>query len=215
MLISLIGSFSSGKTTLGAKLFASLKDQSYISEFIPEVARQYIAKRRVTSGLHPTDTITLSDIDQLEIFQLQLEAEQLMVKACGDNVFIITDSSVYNSLLYMNPSFLINEEVIDLLVKAKSFYDSISYKVYICNPIDNKSSLADKALAPGQNPIPPVPQPPFPLDPNRIHGPELAKSIEARVEWYFGQGQVLHLEGDSNSRVRFVLNDILWVGHDS
>ncbi len=118
MLLSFIGSPCSGKTTMAAMLFASLKETGQNAEFVPEQARIYIAKKKletcyargeeeirtnVFGGVPPWNTkIELTDEDQYLIMLQQRAADDLMQLSSGPGTTIIADSSPINALFYMS-----------------------------------------------------------------------------------------------------------------
>jgi hypothetical protein len=114
MIISMIGSPRSGKTTTAARVFSHLKEASFSCEYIPEQARMVIAEKRAVGDLKPTDQLTLTDHDQYVIMCRQLELQRLMSKACGEDSIIVTDSSPLNALLYMSPEYR-NQPAIKML----------------------------------------------------------------------------------------------------
>lgn len=138
MKIQFIGCPCSGKTTTAAQVFARLKESGMTCEFIPEQARLYIAKARLSSRTSPRDSLILTDEDQLLIMKQQNAAEQLMQRACGDDVLIITDSSPLNSILYMTDAFRQKEEVSACVTQAVQQVDLIFYSppVMIGSPFD-------------------------------------------------------------------------------
>jgi len=120
-------------------LFASMKETGMVCEFSPEQARFYIAGLRVKLGLRPEDPLTLSDEDQLSIMTSQVEASEILHKACGERVFIISDSSPINSMLYMSPEFRDSSKVQDLVRRSlvlptKSFYSKPIFSPYLEDP---------------------------------------------------------------------------------
>lgn len=115
MIISFIGSSCSGKTTTAARLFVSLKEAAFVSEFLPEQARMYITNKRLEKNLEPNDKLTLTDEDQFKIMEQQLVFQLKLHKACGNNTMIVTDSSPMNSLLYMTEEFRNKKEVQEMI----------------------------------------------------------------------------------------------------
>lgn len=151
MLFNFIGCPQSGKTTTAAMLFASLKETGVVAEFCSEQARFYIAKKRVELKLRPEDPLELTDEDQLKIMQAQVEAEEILVKACGDKVMVISDSSPLNSMLYMTPEFRSRPEVLRLadrvlMLKPVSFYCHPIYKPYLDDPNRIHSEIQSREI---------------------------------------------------------------------
>jgi len=95
MLIGLLGSPASGKTTLAAALFSELKNQGYAVEFFPEYARQFIMERRYEKG----NDFSLNVYDQKSIFIRQQVIED-RYKTMSPNSITITDGSTLNSYFY-------------------------------------------------------------------------------------------------------------------
>ena len=95
MLVGFIGIPSSGKTTAAAQTFVELKKMGVSAEFVVEIARQHIAKKRQKTGV---EQVVLDDKDQVEIMHEQLNAERLMN---SPKTIVVSDSSPLNSLMYM------------------------------------------------------------------------------------------------------------------
>jgi len=94
MLIGLLGSPASGKTTLAAALFSELKNQGHAVEFFPEYAREYIMKKR-----YRNKTSELTQVDQSVIYDEQRTIEE-NYKLMSPNSTTITDGSTLNSYFY-------------------------------------------------------------------------------------------------------------------
>lgn len=107
--------------------FASLKETGIIAEFSSEQARVYIAHKRVLLGLKPEDHLQLSDKDQLDIMGRQLEIDETLVKSCGPDVIIISDSSPLNSVLYMSHECRCRPEVMDMVKHSLSLTTTSFY----------------------------------------------------------------------------------------
>lgn len=150
MLLGFIGAPCSGKTTIATKFFSVLKENGNNSELIVEQARQFIANKRFKEKLPPNGNVILTDNDQIEIASKQREIEQNMKYSCGYDTIIVSDSSVFNSFLYMSDNYLDND---DLLLKLNGHYDLIFY----CYPIDINY---------------------LPDDPNRVHNLDTIKLIQ-------------------------------------
>jgi hypothetical protein len=182
MLVTFIGSPCSGKTTVAALIFSALKDGGVPTEFLPEQARLYIAERRAVTT-HP---IHLTDVDQMLIMKKQLDAEALMLKACGPEVVLVTDSSPLNSLLYMN-TWARNEPAVREAIFSHRQHRPLAFYV--------------NTVSPG-----------FGADPNRIHDMKTSKAIDselpdlmaAEAPWL----NYVHLVGDSRHRTDVALSMI-------
>lgn len=159
MLVSFAGCPCSGKTTTAASVFASLKTLGVPVEFIPEQARSYIAERRYDMDLSPEGKLELSDDDQLEIFLRQLNAQEIMLKVCGESMIVITDSTPLNALLYVSPE-----------TRGSHFFQDMiqNYREQLQN---TRSLLFHAMPTSGHNHF----------DPNRSHSEEQSKVIAAEV----------------------------------
>lgn len=187
MLFNFIGCPQSGKTTTAAMLFSSMKETGMIAEFCPEQARFYIAKLRVKLGLRPEEQLALKDIDQFKIMLAQVEADEILVKACGDKVVIISDSSPLNSMLYMSPEFRDNKDVKDLAKRSLEL-TSMSFHAY---PIYK----------------------PYLQDPNRIHTEEQSKLIDLQIPALLANYPFLNvvpIDGNMSERLLVVQNRIFF-----
>lgn len=181
MLFNFIGCPQSGKTTTAAMAFAGLKEVGIVSEFITEQARFYIAKLKLS--ITPGDSIVLRDEDQLAIMRQQVECDETFVRACGDNVLIVSDSSPLNSTLYMTPNFRETPEVQTLL----------------------KRSLAITTMSFYSRPIP---RPSHSMtDPNRVHTFDQSLEIDKQIPLLLEQLPFLpvtEVSGTTTNRVRVV-----------
>ncbi len=126
----MIGAPCSGKTTTTALVFAALKNMGKNVEFIPELARVYICKKRESEG----SSFTLDDWDQAEIANQQGIYENLFVNSGTD--IVLTDSSVLNTLLYMTPEF---REKSKNYIFRKPIYDYLFH----CPPVIPNSIIKD------------------------------------------------------------------------
>jgi adenylate kinase family enzyme len=184
LLVSYFGSPSSGKTTIACSLFSQLKLSSTNSELILEEARKYISNYRRINNLLPNSPIILSDQDQVEIAKKQLNIEKDFKHSCGPNTIIISDSSVFNSLLYMSDE-LVKVKGLEnyFLNELKDHYDLIFY----CHSVDQEY---------------------LPTDSNRIHSKDEFKKIEEKAEKLIKliqdrtNTQVVHLLNDADMRIK-------------
>lgn len=155
-----------------------------VAEFNPEQARYYIAKMRVNKGLRP-DEVVLTDEDQFQIMKAQVVADEIFVKACGDRVFIVSDSSPLNSMLYMTPEFR-KEPKVQALLKRALDLKSVTFHMY---PIYR----------------------PYLEDPNRIHGEQQSREIDSRIPGLLQVVPDLHVtpvDGSVSERLLLVQNRI-------
>lgn len=152
MLIGFIGAPCSGKSTIAVKIFANLKELNTKSELIVEQARQYIAKLRYDNQLTRETPIELTDKDQTNIARKQIEIEQWMKHSCGPTTIIVSDSSVLNTMLYIEK---LTPELYKFFENAASIYDLL----FFCHPINIKS---------------------LPDDPNRVHNLEEIKALQTQ-----------------------------------
>jgi nicotinamide riboside kinase len=155
MLIGFIGSPCSGKTTIATKLFTSLKEIGVKSELIVEHSRHYIADKRYKDRLGPNDPVVLTDEDQIQIYSGQLYTEKVMKHSSGIDTIIISDSSAFNTALYMEGDFM-SKPARPFFQNLKNHYDILFY----CHPLDLSI---------------------LPEDPNRIHDLESIKRLQNKV----------------------------------
>ena len=156
MYLNFIGAPCSGKTTSAAKLFAELKEMGLEVEFISEYARLYIAKKRIINDLKP---INLDSSDQYQIFCGQLDLETTMSKSGGTSSIIISDSSVWNSCLYMEPEY------------REKFKESLEYKQSVSRFTTEKN--LNVILSPEERPFTP--------DSNLVHSKEESLKIHDNI----------------------------------
>lgn len=138
--------------------FASLKEVGLVAELSSEQARIFIAEKRVLAGLSPQETLALSDQDQLEIMRRQVELDELLVKACGSDVFIISDTSPLNAVLYMSPNFRFLNGEVGLLAKRSL---AITTATFYAHPIYR--GWSDQQ------------------DPNRVHDYKQSQAIDSLI----------------------------------
>lgn len=177
MLVGFIGSPCSGKTTTAAKLFAELKDMGLPAEYVAEKARSHIAKKRFLLRKNNQEHLFyLDDDDQVTIANSQHTAELIMNE---ENVIVITDSCVLNSLLYMTPSMQEREDLRKFMEEAISKYDI----VFICGPVSRPKGE----------------------DPNRVHSEaasiHIHNQIEALLTPYLKNTETHWLTGPSHLRL--------------
>lgn len=180
MIINILGCPRSGKTTSAAKLFTNLKENGFKSEFIPEQARFYIAQKRVHLNLKPTDNLTLTDNDQFEILLRQLETENLMLKACGEDAIIVSDSSPFNALLYMSDAYRAEDQRLSILKNEELIKDRL---FFYATPVPWLGGT----------------------DPNRIHSKQQSLDIDIKIPtiiFPYLKEQPVTLTGDSFERGR-------------
>lgn len=153
MLIEFLGSPCSGKTNTAARLFEALKTHGLPTEFIPELARQYIVELRANKRLSITAPLSFSDEQQTEILRRQVQREDLYKRGCSSSTIIISDSSPFNTLAYIKDT---DTEQIRLLTNE-------AYKlkplIFWCRAV----------------------HPPLMKDLNRIHGFEESKKLDSEV----------------------------------
>jgi nicotinamide riboside kinase len=126
MLIGFIGTPCSGKTTIAAKLFASLKEIGMKTEIVAEQARQYIAEVRYTNHMKYNDPVSLTNDDQLNIYKAQMHAESIMMNSTAPETIIISDSSCLNAGLYLDSTFDLNPDR-GFFTKADNHYDILFF----------------------------------------------------------------------------------------
>lgn len=185
MLFNFVGCPQSGKTTTAAMLFAAFKETGVVAEFSSEQARFYIARRRVEQQLQPEDSLELTDFDQYKIMAAQVEHDEILVKACGPRVMIISDSSPLSSLLYMTPGFRSNPDVLKLCDRSLRITDVSFYAHPIYRPYIN--------------------------DPNRIHTEAQSRVIDSQIPEMlkaFPELPVVEIDGNVSERLLLVQNRI-------
>lgn len=159
MLIGFLGLPNSGKTTIASKLFSHLKENASTAELIVEQARFFIAEKKVS--LNKTNShrekISLTDEDQLEIAKRQKKVEQTMTLGSDPRAYIIADSSVQNSAIYISDEYFNNEVYLNKIAEDSSRYDLLFY----CHPFELEKFLEDT---------------------NRVHTPEQIDSLRQRAD---------------------------------
>ncbi len=131
MLIGFLGAPISGKTTTAAKLFASLKDDGYVAEFLPEQARVYIAERRAEAMQPGRSMRPLDDIDQVNILVRQGRLESLFNSVGDKRTIVITDCAAFLALLYMTPEYRARQDTMELAQKSAARFDLL----FRCHPV--------------------------------------------------------------------------------
>jgi hypothetical protein len=132
MLFSFIGAPQSGKTTIAAMAFASLKEFGFTAEFIPEIARQYIAEMRFYGGFN-----SLIDSDQHVIMSKQLDVETIM--SWDKKTLAVSDASPFNAILYMSDTKRRSDGIKSLLKKTEAHTTHAFY----LKPVKDQSTYAD------------------------------------------------------------------------
>jgi len=198
MLINFVGAPGSGKTTVAAKVFANLKDNGHVAEFVPEEARYHIARLRKIGRLtwnenHPKFIPFNGDLlltDQQEIAVNQSAREDVFAYDALkiiNKTFVISDSSPLNAMLYVNPDE--RKDVYDFILKVTPTWkpDIIFY----C-PLFPKEKV---------------------YDPNRVHDYKQALEVDGLLPdlvWgYLPDVPLVALEGTSDERAQQVLDRIL------
>jgi thymidylate kinase len=135
MLIGFIGLPNSGKTTIASKMFSHLKENAANSELLVEQARLYIAEKRTNYK----DKVELSDEDQLQIAARQKKLEKTMVTGTDPATYIISDSSVQNSAIYVSKDLYDNPDYIQ-----KILFDGLRYDlIFYCHPFELQNFIKD------------------------------------------------------------------------
>jgi hypothetical protein len=178
LLIGFLGAPCSGKTTTAARLFSDLKNLATPSEFICEQARTFIAVKR-NDCQDKGVAFTLDDQDQLTIARRQFFLEQTMVRACGVDVEVISDTSTLNSALYMSDPFRMSAEVDGFIRDSVTKYDLLFY----CHLVPRFSCY----------------------DPNRVHTEAqsiaLDEKLQKFIQEYCTGKEVIPLAGPTTTRV--------------
>ncbi len=139
MLIGFIGLPNSGKTTIASKVFSHLKEHASNAELLVEQARYYIAEWRVKNKIPYNNPLTLLDESQLEIAKKQKLIERTMVEGSDPKCYIITDSSVQNSSIYVTEELFNNEGYQKAILNDSLRYDVLFY----CHPFELERFVED------------------------------------------------------------------------
>ncbi len=184
MLVTFIGSPSSGKTTVAALMFAELKQKGLTVEFVPERARSFIAFKRVVGNLLPSEKLSLSDGDQQVIMQMQMTEEETFLKACGSSVTIISDTSPLNALLYMSEEAKQDPKIKKWVLNYLALNPTIFYL-----PLPYGSDSFNV------------------LDPNRVHDGAASLAIDKKVSALLAELGIvpITLYGNASSRAEQAL----------
>lgn len=191
MLFNFIGCPQSGKTTTAAMVFSVLKEFGFLTEFVPEQARQYIAQRRFNmrgTGLTPPD---LDDNDQFNIMFQQLQIDQVMTYSGGDQVTVISDSSPLNALLYMTDETRYSSQVKGLI---QHHLRMLTHSFYM-KPVHDPNHYAD---------------------PHRVHSYEQSLLIDSKIPALLKELapdlHVTEVDGTMQTRLYQVQQEILAIG---
>lgn len=176
MLSCFLGAPISGKTTTAALLFAGLKDNGYVAEFLPEQARIYIAEQRRAGRDLAKEP--LDDTDQFEIMGRQGTMEALFAEAAPKSI-VVADAAAFLALLYMTPTCRNRPRVVAAAKRSAARYDIF----FRCHPVK-----------PGDL-----------YDPNRVHNFEQSQALDAQLEEVMRlvevpPEKVVELVGPSNVR---------------
>jgi nicotinamide riboside kinase len=177
MLIGFIGPAISGKTTTAAKLFAGLKDDGYVAEFLPEQARSYIAHLRYRMG--PDFKLELNDGDQKSILFEQYMSEKVFVQSATPLSVIITDCAAFLALLYMTDAGRADPKTLAKARASAARFDLL----FRCHPV-----------RPGDL-----------YDPNRVHSFEQSQALDEQLAHIMtlaevDPAKVVELSGPSHVR---------------
>jgi hypothetical protein len=139
MLIGFIGLPNSGKTTIASKVFSHLKENASHAELLVEQARYYIAEWRVKNKLPFSNPLSLLDESQLEIAKKQKLIERTMVEGSDPKCYILTDSSVQNSSIYVTDELFNNSDYRKAILNDSLRYDLMFY----CHPFELERFVED------------------------------------------------------------------------
>lgn len=187
MLIGFLGVACSGKTTLAARIFAELKELGINSEFIPELARYYIAEKKLFEN---TNNITLTDKDQFEILNRQYKTENMFINSLGTNGIVITDSTIFNTIAYFSET-VFNDNLFNFN-RYMNTYDLNRYNLlFYCPPVKM----------------------PVNTDPNRVHSAEqinrMSEGFLNKVKKLNPDLNIIELSGSTNTRYHLCLPEVL------
>ncbi len=185
MLIGFIGPAISGKTTTAAKLFAGLKDDGYVAEFLPEQARAYIAHLRFRMG--PDFKLELNDGDQKSILFEQYMSEKVFTNSLPPRSIVITDCAAFLALLYMTDAGRADPKTLAKARASAARFDLL----FRCHPV-----------RPGDL-----------YDPNRVHSFEQSQALDAQLVDVLNLAQVdpskvVELAGPSYVRASAARNEL-------
>lgn len=135
MLVNFVGAPCSGKTTIAATVFASLKEAGLEAEFVTEKAREYIAKLRYRCAAAQIPFL-LDDSHQRNIFHQQDEAQMYMSSVDSDTV-VVCDSDPLLTLMYMKNPDIIPQNVVQGVVDGMGL-------LFYCPPIDNYQASGNR-----------------------------------------------------------------------
>ncbi len=188
MLVSFVGAPGSGKTTTAAMVFADLKEEGMVCEFITEQARAYIAECRYRYQIDSSQPVSLSDEDQVEIMERQQKIDMVFSYSAGSEL-VIADSSPLNALLYMTESMRMSPYVKNVTREAAEAVDLVCFA---------------PTIHPGTH-----------FDPNRVHNYEQSIEIEKSLNTVFNTycpeilPKVLRLSGSPQTRKSQVIRAIM------
>lgn len=188
-----IGAPNSGKTTVAARAFASLKETGLSVEFIPETARFHIAKKRYSLGRSWNQGLDLTGADQIEIFKHQAEAEWTLYKVCEPKTLIIADSWSLSAYLYMTWEDQYSANRLDDGLhwgRIREMTDPSKSIVFYCKPVPRSGAP----------------------DTNRIHSEWESSQIDQAIDRLLADRahwlSPVVLEGDPDTRFKTALNTI-------
>ena len=144
MLIGFIGGPAVGKSTIAAKMFSNFKEMGINCELIVEIARQFIAEKRLKENIGPKERLFLNDLEQIDICKKQNNIEKIMTNSSDISTIVISDSSSLNAGLYMSDRVYNEVFLVSLFQELINGYDLL----FFVHEIERKS---------------------LPYDPNRIH----------------------------------------------
>lgn len=139
MLIGFIGLPNSGKTTIASKVFSHLKENASNAELLVEQARYYIAEYRVRNKIPYNNPLVLLDGEQMEIARKQKKIESVMVEGSDPKCYIISDSSVQNSSIYVSEDLFNDEGYRKAILNDALRYDVLFY----CHPFELERFVED------------------------------------------------------------------------
>ncbi|MDE2425734.1 MAG: AAA family ATPase [Elusimicrobia bacterium] len=177
MFIEFIGVPASGKSTIAAKIFSKLKEENHHCEFILEYARHYIARKKYDNE---GKDIILTNEDQLKIFVKQFYLQKVMLGSCP---LVITDSSIFNTLLYKDKNYQ------DSYFRSKIEEHEVDI-VFFCYPVKRNNVK----------------------DTNRVHSEQFSIDLHKKsldiLKSYTDIDNFIHLDGDVETRFNIAYNTI-------
>jgi hypothetical protein len=193
MNVGFVGAPCSGKTTSAALLFAQLKDDGVVAEFVAERARYYIAKKKYeterldagSDGCRGSDR-PFDGRGPVPDHARAVRDAAHPASRVGDGGVVVSDASALGALSYMSEEGRASEEAARWIQAA----NKDTHLLFFAHPIDGYDRL----------------------DPNRIHSADQALVIHNEIPSLLARFSpavpVIELRGDSFARKHIVLRAV-------